>query len=323
ARRELRRVLDVERNLVDGDDEYGSLEARKYRQRRAHETLSRRDSITLASTWSPAGTSTNDKFLDTGERSGTSRRARSQNVQLAMWDHALGEEPSRNGSTLSVYGRVLFGGQSRTDYAQSMGTGVGLRYKPLGQANLNLYAELYHQRQIDSTHYSGLSLGELLSPAKVGGNWGDLRHNAESSNDLLLRATASFLDQGKYRNDWRIDEDDWDERFLYLDAAWWTRAGDHAWLSRFQQGHAWKLPSQSPQTIMPYGFLEFASQDPSNDWRQDARAGVGVRWQWWFDDDRYNAYRGSLKVRAEYQQALGGNLYERGNGVLLGVEMNF
>ncbi|MFP3408615.1 phage receptor, partial [Pseudomonas sp. SIMBA_065] len=54
ARRELRRILDVEQNLVDGDDEYGSLEARKYRQRRAHEALSRRDTITLASTWSPA-----------------------------------------------------------------------------------------------------------------------------------------------------------------------------------------------------------------------------------------------------------------------------
>lgn len=323
ARRELRRILDVEQNLVDGDDEYGSLEARKYRQRRAHESLSRRDTITLASTWSPAGTSTNDKFLDNGQRSGSSRRAQSQNVQLAMWDHALGEEPSRDGSTLSVYGRVLFGGQSRTDYAQSMGTGVGLRYKPLGQANLNLYAELYHQRQIDEAHYRGLSLGQLLSPAKVGGNWGDLRHHAESSNDLLLRATASFLDQGGWRNDWRIDEDDWNERFLYLDAAWWTRAGDHAWLSRYQQGHAWKLPGSSPQTLMPYGFVEFSSQDPSNDWRQDARAGVGVRWQWWFDDDRYNAYRGSLKVRAEYQQSLGGNLYERANGVLVGAEMTF
>lgn len=323
ARRQLRRVLDVEQDLVDGGDEYGSLEARKYRQRRAHESLSRRDTITLASTWSPAGTSTNDKFLDDGQRSGTSRRAQSQNVQLAMWDHALGAEPSRNGSTLSVYGRVLFGGQSRTDYAQSMGTGVGLRYKPLGQANLNLYAELYHQRQIDETHNSGLSLGQLLSPAKVGGNWGDLRHHAESSNDLLLRATASFLDQGAWRNDWRVDEDHWNERFLYLDAAWWTRAGDHAWLSRYQQGHAWKLPGSSPQTLMPYGFVEFSSQDPSNDWRQDARAGFGVRWQWWFDDDRYNAYRGSLKVRAEYQQSLGGNLYQRANGVLVGAEMTF
>ncbi|TDF84153.1 phage receptor [Pseudomonas sp. H9] len=319
ARQELRRVIDVEQNLVDGDDEYGSLEARKYRQRRAHESLSRRDSITLASTWSPAGISTNDNFRDNRE----DRRAASQNVQLAMWDHALGEEPSRNGSTLSVYGRVLFGGQSRTDYAQSMGTGVGLRYKPLGRANLNLYAELYHQRQIDDAHYNGLSLGELLSPSKVADNWGDLRGNAESSNDLLLRATASFLDQGDWRNDWRIDESQWNERFLYLDAAWWTRAGDHQWLSRYQQGHVWKLPSTSPQTLMPYGFLEFSSQDPSNDWRQDLRTGVGLRWQWWFDDDRYNAYRGSLKVRAEYQQSLGGNLYERANGMLVGVEMNF
>ena len=74
---------------------------------------------------------------------------------------------------------------------------------------------------------------------------------------------------------------------------------------------------------MPYGFAEFSSQDPSNDWRQDARAGVGVRWQWWFDDDRYNAYRGSLKVRAEYQQSLGGNLYKSANGVLVGAEMSF
>lgn len=320
ARQELRRVLDVEQDLVDGDDEYGSLQARQFRQRRAHEALSRRDTVTLASTWSPAGVSTNDNFRADDS---AQRRARSQNVQLAMWDHALGEEPSRNGSTLSVYGRVLFGGSGRSDYAQSMGTGVGLRWKPLGQANLNLYAELYHQRQIDDTHYDGLSLGQLLSPAKVGANWRDLRSHAESSNDLLLRATASFLDQGDYRADWRVDEDDWNERFLYLDAAWWTRAGDHQWLSRYQQGHAWKLDTRSPQTLMPYGFVEFGSQDPGNDWRQDLRAGVGLRWQWWFDDDKYNAYRGSLKVRTEYQQSLGGNLYERANGVLLGVELTF
>ncbi|MFB4392140.1 MULTISPECIES: tetratricopeptide repeat protein [unclassified Pseudomonas] len=319
ARRELRRVIDVERNVVDGDDEYGSLEARMYRQRRAHEALSRRDTVTLASTWSPAGISTIDRLLDDD----APRRAQSQNVQTAMWDHALGDEPSRNGSTVSVYGRVLFGAEGRSNYGQSMGTGVGLRFKPFGQANLNLYTELYHQRQVELEHYKRMRLGELASPAKVSNNWSKLRNHASSRNDLLLRATASVLDQGDWRNDWRIDEDQWNERFLYLDAAWWTRAGDHAWLSRYQQGHAWKLPVGSPQTLMPYGFLEFASQDPENDWRQDLRTGVGLRWQWWFDDDRYNAYRGSLKVRAEYQQGLGGNLYERANGMLLGVEMTF
>jgi adsorption protein A len=322
ARKELRRVIDLEQNPVAADDEDGSMEARRYRQRRAHETLSRRDSRTIASTWSPAGVSTND-FVRPDESKGSHRRADSQNVQLAMWDHALGEEPSRAGSTLSVYGRVLLGGQGRSSYAESLAAGVGLRYKPWGTQNINFYGEIYKQSQFNDDDNHSLSLGQMLLPEKLLDQINDHRQDGHTTTDYLLRATASFLDQGKYRNDWRVDENDWDERFLYLDAAWWTKAGDHQWLSRFQQGHAWKLPNSGAQTIMPYGFLEFASQDPSNDWRQDLRTGVGLRWQWWYDEDRYNAYRSKLTVRTEYQQSLGGNLYEGGNGVLLGVEWNF
>ncbi|MFM9380327.1 NfrA family protein [Pseudomonas sp. UV AK001] len=322
ARKELRRVIDLEQNPVAADDEDGSMEARRYRQRRAHETLSRRDSRTIASTWSPAGVSTND-FVRPDESKGSNRRADSQNVQLAMWDHALGDEPSRAGSTLSVYGRVLLGGQGRSSYAESLAAGVGLRYKPWGTQNINFYGEIYKQSQFNDDDNHSLSLGQMLVPEKLLDQINDHRQDGHTTTDYLLRATASFLDQGKYRNDWRVDENDWDERFLYLDAAWWTKAGDHQWLSRFQQGHAWKLPNSGAQTIMPYGFLEFASQDPSNDWRQDLRTGVGLRWQWWYDEDRYNAYRSKLTVRTEYQQSLGGNLYEGGNGVLLGVEWNF
>ncbi|WP_065260536.1 NfrA family protein [Pseudomonas bananamidigenes] len=322
ARKELRRVIDLEQNPVAADDEDGSMEARRYRQRRAHEALSRRDSRTIASTWSPAGVSTND-FVRPDESKGSRRHADSQNVQLAMWDHALGEEPSRAGSTLSVYGRVLLGGQGRSSYAESLAAGVGLRYKPWGTQNINFYGEIYKQSQFSDDDNHSLSLGQMLVPEKLLDQINDHRKDGHTTTDYLLRATASFLDQGKYRNDWRVDENDWDERFLYLDAAWWTKAGDHQWLSRFQQGHAWKLPDSGAQTIMPYGFLEFASQDPSNDWRQDLRTGVGLRWQWWYDEDRYNAYRSKLTVRTEYQQSLGGNLYEGGNGVLLGVEWNF
>jgi adsorption protein A len=299
------------------------MEARRYRQRRAHETLSRRDSRTLASTWSPAGVSTNDSFRPNGTLRDTSRRATSQNVQVAIWDHALGEEPSRAGSALAVYGRVLLGGRGRSSYGESLGTGVGLRYKPWGTANINFYGELYKQSSFDSNDNQHLSLGQLLIPEKLADQFNDHRQDGHTSTDYLLRATASFLDQGRFRNDWRIDENDWEERSLYLDAAWWTKAGDHQWLSRFQQGHTWKLPFNGAQTVMPYGFLEFASQDPNNDWRQDLRTGIGLRWQWWFDDDIYNAYRAHLTVRTEYQQSLSGNLYEGGNGVLLGVELNF
>ncbi|MDR6608961.1 NfrA family protein [Pseudomonas synxantha] len=322
ARKELQRVIDLEQNPVAADDEDGSMEARRYRQRRAHESLSRRDTLTFASTWSPAGVSTND-FLRPDESIGSRRRSTPQNVQMAMWDHALGEEPSRAGSSLSAYGRVLLGGQSRSSYAQSIATGVGLRYKPWGTANINFYGEIYKQSQFDDQDNHGLSLGQMLVPEKVSDQADDHREDGHTTTDYLLRATASFLDQGRYRNDWRVDESDWEERFLYVDAAWWTKAGDHQWLSRFQQGHAWKLPFNSAQTLMPYGFLEFASQDPSNDWRQDLRTGLGLRWQWWFNDNIYNAYRAHLTVRTEYQQSLGGNLYEGGNGVLLGVELNF
>lgn len=323
ARKELRRVIDLEQHPVAADDEDGSMEARRYRQRRAHDTLSRRDSRTLASTWSPAGVSTNDSFRPNGALRDTSRRATSQNVQVAIWDHALGEEPSRAGSALAVYGRVLLGGRGRSSYGESLGTGVGLRYKPWGTANINFYGELYKQSSFDSNDNQHVSLGQLLIPEKLADQFNDHRQDGHTSTDYLLRATASFLDQGRFRNDWRIDENDWEERSLYLDAAWWTKAGDHQWLSRFQQGHTWKLPFNGAQTVMPYGFLEFASQDPNNDWRQDLRTGIGLRWQWWFDDDIYNAYRAHLTVRTEYQQSLSGNLYEGGNGVLLGVELNF
>lgn len=323
ARKELRRVIDLEQNPVAADDEDGSMEARRYRQRRAHEALSRRDTRTLASTWSPAGISTNDFVRPDNKGTGTSRQPTSQNVQLAMWDHALGEEPSRAGSTLSVYGRVLLGGVGRTSYAESIGTGVGLRYKPWGTANINFYGEFYKQSQFDDQDNHSLSLGQLLIPEKLADQVEDHRQDGHTTTDYLLRATGSFLDQGRFRNDWRIDESDWEERSLYLDAAWWSKAGDHQWLSRFQQGHAWKLPFNGAQTLMPYGFLEFASQDPSNVWRQDLRTGLGMRWQWWFDDDLYNAYRAHLSVRTEYQQSLGGNLYESASGVLVGVELNF
>jgi len=322
ARKELRRVIDLEQNPVATDDEDGSMQARRYRQRRAHESLSRRDSVTIASTWSPAGVSTND-ILRPDDSTGTQRRSSSQNVQLAMWDHALGEEPSRAGSTLSVYGRVLLGGVGRSSYAESLGTGVGLRYKPWGTANINFYGEIYKQSQFDAEDNHGLSLGQMLVPEKLSDQVSDHRQDGHTTTDYLLRTTASFLDQGRLRNDWRVDESDWEERFLYLDAAWWTKAGEHQWLSRFQQGHTWKLPFNGAQTLMPYGFLEFATQDPSNEWRQDLRTGLGLRWQWWFNDDHYNAYRAHLSVRTEYQQWLGGNLYEGGNGVLVGVELNF
>lgn len=327
ARRELRRVIDLEQDPVAADDEYGSLEARRFRQRRAHQVLSQRDNLTIASTWSPAGITT--VAVPIGENKfGNRRRAQSQNLQTFIWDHALGDEPTRNGSTLSVYGRAIAGNEGRKEYTQTLAAGFGLRYKPFGDYNLNLYSELYKQNRVKDDGdpddaFEGIRWHEIGTPEKFERYARQRDKYGQTSTDFLLRATASFLDQGEYRNDWRIDESDWDERFLYTDFAWWTHAGDHQWVSRYQQGHTWKLPVDSPQTIMPYAFGEFSTQDPSNDWRQDLRSGVGLRWQYWYGEDRYNAYRAHVTVRTEYQLGMAGNLYEKANGWLLGLEVNF
>ncbi|AUG55403.1 NfrA family protein [Thalassospira marina] len=318
ARRELEHAIDLEQNPVTQGDDFGSLDARRYRQRRAHETLERRNSVTLASTWSPAGTTE----LPLGNNA-TDRRAASQNVQTALWDHALGDEPSRNGSTFSVYGRVLTGADGHARYGQTLATGLGLRYKPLGDYNLNLYGELFSQTQRDKSGTPGIKAGDLINPGKLVDGISDLNDTHKRDNDLILRATASFLDQDEYRNDWRVGEDDWNERFVNLDLSWWTRSGNHMALSRYQQGHSFKLPTQSAQTIMPYGFVEAAAQDPNDTWRQDLRTGVGLRWQLYTDEDKYNAYRTRVNARLEYQKSVGGNLYEGADGILFGLEVNF
>lgn len=304
ARAQLRRAIDLESallqepaalSLAQGShaEEAIDLEKRRYRQRRAHEALSRRDSITLASTWSPVGVA----------GSGASAGSSAENIQVASWDHALGEEPSTAGRSLSVYGRALLGSGSRNRYGETLGTGIGLRYKPFGELNLNLYGELYGE-------------GQLKSQA------GQTRDKGVDV-DFLLRASASLFDQGEYRNDWRTDDQsEWNERSLYLDAAWWTKRGEHQLLARYQKGRTYKLPFAGAQTLMPYAMLQLTSQE-TDDWREDLRTGLGVRWQLWSHDDSYTAYRGRLSMRLEYQQALGGTLYGGENGWLSALEWNF
>ncbi len=109
----------------------------------------------------------------------------------------------------------------------------------------------------------------------------------------------------------------WPRPSLYLDAAWFAVDDERQLLARFERGHAWKLPLSGAQSLEPYGVLQAMEQNQGEDWR----AGVGIRWQLWFDDDEYNAFRKRLTLRAEYQKDLGGNLYDDATGWLFGLEV--
>ncbi len=284
ARETLRLAIDgVEPALVVGEDDSDSLARRHYAQRRSHEALSRRHSWVLASSWSPGGSPEVGQVLD------------GDSYQMAQWDYALGREPVRDGKTLSVYGRVLGSGESRSDFFRQRAYGLGLRGKPLGSQNLNLYGELYYQPVRDL--------------------FGDLRDS--SHLDLLLRATGSFFDGGDYRNDWRPVATRWWEQALYTDLAWFVRQEQAQAMARYHRGKAFKLGNLDGQTLMPYALVQGSARREDH----DLRAGLGLRWQWWFDDSHYSAYRARLVLRAEYQRVLDGDLYDGAEGWSLGMEL--
>ncbi|WP_177345240.1 phage receptor [Pseudomonas sp. CC6-YY-74] len=273
ARESLRRAIDLEHaQLKVVDESIRDLQERRYAARRQHEYLQRRDSISLASTWSPDGVASAADQRDSGEF-----------TETALWDHSLEDY---SGKRLSVYGRLLGSGDGGP-LSSTLGGGIGLRYVPFNNLNLNLSAELYRE------------------------DFG------VADNDLMLRATASFLDQGNYRNDWRPTQDSWPERSLYLDAAWWVDESERLLLVRYNQGQMFKLGSQGAQALGPYAMLQGTEQDA----QQDVRLGAGLRWQLWFGATQYSAYRHRLALKVEYQQALGGTLYDGSNGWLLGVEL--
>lgn len=265
ARAQLRRSID----LLPVE---ASAEAQRFAARRQHESLERRNRLSLATSWSPDGV-----------RRSAGQRRNDEFSHGVLLDHPL-DGPLAN--RLSAYGRIMASGKD-SDALDTVGGGVGLRYMPFQSINLNLYGEFFRE---------------------------DKR---VADNDLMLRASASFLDQGEYRNDWRVDQNHWPERSLYMDAAWWVDESERLLVTRFTRGHAFKLPTSSAQTLSLY----LVGQGTEQDRQQDLRVGAGLRWQLWFDDDRYNAYRRRLSMSVEYQQALGGNLYERANGLQIGIEL--
>jgi len=142
---------------------------------------------------------------------------------------------------------------------------------------------------------------------------------AAGDTDLLLRLSASFLDQGDYRNDWRPNQSSWPQRSLYLDAAWWVDESQRFLIARYSRGHMWKLDAPGAQALGPYAMLQASEQDR----HQDLRTALGVNWQLWFAEDTYNAYRNSLSLKLEYQRSLGGNLYQQRGGWMGSLELAF
>lgn len=227
-------------------------------------------------------------FAPRGVTSTADQRPSGLNAHQLDVDQRLSDDIGLQGGRLSAIGRVFSSGE-HSNLTQTVGGAAGLRYTPWRDYNINLSGEVFHD------------------------------DFAEGDTDFLLRASASLLDQGEYRNDWRPTEDDWAQRLLYLDAAWWVDESQRFLIARYSRGHLWKLDTSSAQAAGPYAMLQGSEQDQ----QQDLRAGLGLSWQLWFAEDHYNAYHNNLTLRVEYQWNLAGNLFDRRDGWMGGLELAF
>lgn len=255
-----RAIHGLDSSLAVSGASASELDEREFALRRTHQYLTQRNRVYIGGAWSRFG------VLDAIGAS-----PRNSAFQIASFEHLLGEYPDRGGRQLGVYARVLGSGTDNRRAFEDPAWGAGLRWKPLGAQNLNLYAEIFEPYRGDT--------------------------------DLMLRVSASLLDDGELRDDWRAQQDGWHWQSLYLDAAWFSVAENYQLYASYTRGYDVKLSTQRPHTVAPYVSLWSGhSRDFS-----DTAAGLGARYRHWFSQDTYSAWRNRVDIRLELYRSVAGD----------------
>lgn len=184
-------------------------------------------------------------------------------------EYKIGDNQFIDGDTLSVYSRVSgeTGATGGVIPVKHMNLGVGIRWKPLREQIIFLAAEA----------------------------------QAPTAN-LMLRASASFFNDGKYSDEWHPNGDGWFAQNLYLDAAYYVSDYVRSWAIDYRVSWHQKLDNRS--TIEPYLHIQRNGYRHDDNIRKTTFIGVGARWNIWFNESRYNAWEHTASVGIEYQRAL-------------------
>ena len=240
------------------------IENQQFGMRRMHEDLERRWSFTA-----DAMSGNQVTAAPNVGQPGVNYRSYSQ----AEAAYRLGNPAIDNGKTLSAYTRIFAGGGLNNSavpiYAPMIA--AGLRWKPLSDYILNLAVE--EQTPLDRGQYTQTS--------------------------MMLRASASFLNSGRYSDDWHPNGPGWIAQNLYLDAAHYLSTSVTSLVSDYRVSYHHKVAEG--QTIEPYVHVQWTSLNQTNG--LDERVGVGARWNIWQGQSKYNAYPNKILVGLEYQYA--------------------
>jgi adsorption protein A len=272
ARRYAEQVLDA----MPAPDRDAEAADRRFGFQRLHEDLDRRVTVNVDA-FSGTGVGT----IASASQPGSNYRSYSQ----LEADVRLGRTPIRDGSTLSLYARVLADGGDLHSPVPSQNAllGVGLRWKPWRSQVIYLAAE---------------NQNGLADPSR---------------RDFLVRVSASFFGGGRSSDDWHPAGHGWFSRNLYVDGAGYLETRHSAFTADYRMSYHRKLSAS--HTLEPYGHLQF-NAIAHEVFDHDLRTGAGLRWNIWQGATAYDAAPHKFSVGVEFQHAVQTYLANR-NAVFL------
>jgi adsorption protein A len=207
-------------------------------------------------------------------------------------EYRLGDPAINDGKTLSAYGRLFAGsgaqGKALPVYAPMFA--AGLRWKPWRREII--YLAIEQQAPLDDS--------------------------AGSQADTMLRVSASFLNGGRFSDDWHATGSGWTAQNLYLDGARFVKGERSAVTADYRLSYHHKVAAG--QSVEPYAHMQYNlnSQPASSHFDKDVRAGVGVRWNIWSGGDSYNAAPDKISAGIEIQHAFSTQQNEK-NSIFLSI----
>jgi adsorption protein A len=255
-----------------GDDR---VELERFNLRRLHEDLGRR--------WRILGD------LAIGDSVSSAANAIAPGVSYRSYaqveaQYRFDAPPGGDENTLAAYARVFAGSGAQGDWqpVHAPRLGVGVHWKPWRSQTIVFSAE------------QQLAIG----------------HPEGRRSDTLLRASGSWTGGARFSDDWHPQGRGWFAQNFYVDVARYLRAQQSVATLDYQWGYHRKLPAA--QTLEPFVRLQANGIDRGHGqgFGHDLRAGLGVRWNLWYGESRYDAYAHRVRIGLEWQHAFTSYLRE-------------
>lgn len=286
TRRYSRQAIDMIDNAAGTQPLSSTAADTRFSLRRIHEDSARRWTFTFDG-WT--GTDPGSALRSTTSSASSNAQQNSRSYGQFEGQYKIGDNQLREGDTLAAYGRLFAGGSHNGENNSDSGSGnwpiytpmagAGLRWKPLHDQVFYLAAE----EQVPLDHHRG----------RV---------------DTLLRASASFFNSGRYSDEWHPNGSGWIAQNLYLDAGHYLKNNQENYTADYRL--SWHQKVHQGQTLEPYGHIqgnaELVSDSLSDrtQWDQyssDLLGGVGMRYNLWLGQTRYDAWPHKISIGLEYQ----------------------